>query len=316
MSRVLTCGEALVLLQPVERGRLISVHQFQTRVAGAELNFSIGLARLGIPVGFLGAVGADPFGDLVVRTLAGEGVDTTGVERLPHPTGIFFKEWFGIGPDPNVYYYRHQSAGSLWDPNVEASEALLEEANWFHTSGITFMIGPKSRHSAEALVMACHARGISVSLDLNLRRKLGAPEAWRAVLEPLLSACDVIFASQEELRAVLGTDDPRILVDRGLISEHQALVVKTGQDGAWAFVSDKRFSAPSFPVDTIVDRVGAGDGFAAGVIAARLKGWPWERALSLGNLIGAFAIAHPGDYEGYPTWAEAEWVLEQRWVER
>ncbi|MCL8206646.1 MAG: sugar kinase [Actinomycetia bacterium] len=315
MTRVLSVGEALVLLQPAERGRIETVRRFEARVAGAESNVAIGLARLGIPVAFAGAVGGDPFGTFIRHTLAGEGVDISRIEVRPEPTGIFFKEWFGLGEDPNVYYYRHQSAGSAWSPAVPP-EALLEGIGWLHTSGITLMVGERTRHTTEALIQAARARGLVISLDINLRRKLAPPDAWRAVLAPLVQVCDVLLASRDELEAVFGSADPDRLRAAGWLAPGRALVVKEGERGAWMTVDGERTAAPAFSVRRVVDLVGAGDGFAAGLIAARLKGWDWPRALGLANLVGAFAVAHPGDWEGYPTWDECERVLAANWVDR
>lgn len=315
MAQVLSVGEALVLLQPPERGRIGTVRRFEARVAGAESNVAIGLARLGIPVAFAGAVGRDPFGDFIRHTLAGEGVDIGRVQVRPEPTGIFFKEWFGLGEDPNVYYYRHQSAGSAWSPDATAA-ALLEGIGWLHTSGITLMVGERTRRTTEALIRTARERNLTVSLDINLRRKLAPPEAWRAVLGPLVEACDVLLASRDELEAVFGSAEPAELRAAGWLAPQRALVVKEGEQGAWAAVDGQRVAAPAFAVRRVVDLVGAGDGFAAGLIAARLKGWSWDRALVLANLVGAFAVAHPGDYEGYPTWDEVERVLAANWVDR
>lgn len=97
MIEAVTGGEPLVLLQPTERGPLDEVPDLVIRVAGAEVNVAIGLSRLDIGTGFLGAVGDDPLGRRVRKTLAGEQVDCSGLHRLSAPTGVFFKEWYGLG---------------------------------------------------------------------------------------------------------------------------------------------------------------------------------------------------------------------------
>ncbi len=158
MIEAVTGGEPLVLLQPTERGPLDEVRDLVIRVAGAEVNVAIGLSRLDIGTGFLGAVGDDPLGRRVRKTLAGEQVDCSGLHRLSAPTGVFFKEWYGLGLDPNVYYYRHDSAGSRWayDP---AAWPLPDSARWLHTSGITPMVGHSPRDSAVTLARTLAARG-------------------------------------------------------------------------------------------------------------------------------------------------------------
>ncbi len=305
MIRAVTCGEALVLMQPRERGPLDAVRDYTLRVAGAELNVAIGLARLGIPTAFLGATGDDPFGRLIGKTLAGEGVDVSGLLRLDAPTGLFFKEWYGIGDDPSVYYYRHGSAGSRWTYQP-TPESHLDQVEWVHTSGITLMVGHESRESALRVVKNLARQNALASFDINLRRKLGAPEKWRIAVEPWLPLWSVVFATEDEIAQVWGLHEADALFTTGLLSSRQTLIVKRGGRGAWAIVNGERIDVPGVAVSTLADPVGAGDGFAAGVIAARLKGLSWSQALAIGNLVGAFAVAHPGDYEGYPTWAIVE----------
>jgi len=303
MPEAVTCGEALVLMQPRERGPLDAVREFTLKVAGAELNVAVGLARLGVQTAFYGAVGDDPFGRLIAKTLAGESVATHGLSRLPQPTGLFFKEWYGLGWDPTVYYYRRDSAGAHWRYRGEADWAGVR---WAHTSGITFMIGEEARRSAQHLLEEGAAAGATVSLDVNLRFKLGSADAWREALNGVLPICQVVLATAEEAAQVWGVSDPEELFRRRVLSPEQILVVKRGPAGSEAVVGGQRVAVPAQPVEVVADPVGAGDGFAAGLIAARLRDQDWSSALQLGNLVGAFAVAHPGDYEGYPTWSLVE----------
>jgi 2-dehydro-3-deoxygluconokinase len=303
MVEAVTCGEALALMQPRDRGPLDTVRDFQLRVAGAELNVAVGLARLGIRTAFYGAVGDDPFGRLIAKTLAGESVATEGLVRLPQPTGLFFKEWHGLDWEPAVYYYRRNSAGSHWQYTGGIG---WEGVRWVHTSGITLMIGEAAQASAVRLLQEGAAAGAAVSLDVNLRFKLGPPPAWREALARVLPLCRVVLATADEAAHVWGAAAPEELYDRGILSPEQVLVVKRGPAGSEAFAAGLHWTAPARPAAVTVDPVGAGDGFAAGLIAARLRGRDWPAALRLGNVVGAFAVAHPGDYEGYPTWEMAE----------
>lgn len=300
----MTAGEPLVVMEPETRGHLSEVGRFVMRVAGAELNVAIGAARLGIKTAFMGAVGQDPMGMRIREVLQAARVNTDGLQERSEPTGLFFKEWYGLQPEPQVYYYRRESAGSHW----ACPEPGLPGAQWLHTSGITWMIGPEARLSIEALWRSAAGTVTTRSLDVNLRRKLGPVAAWRDVLGPALSEADVVMATREELDAVAPGFQPR---------PGQTLVVKRGADGADLIQSSGQTHLPAWPLKVpVVDVVGAGDGFAAGVIAGRIKGWTWERSIGLGTLVGAFAVAHPGDYSGYPTWTEAMRVMDQSWVDR
>lgn len=316
MADVLTVGEALVAIAPEQRGRLGEASRLRLYVAGAESNVAIGLARLGIAACFVGAVGQDPFGDAIRSRLAGEGVEVDGIAVRPEPTGIFFKEWYGLTQDPRVYYYRSQSAGRLWSV-TEADRKKLMKVKWLHSSGITAMLGDAPRTGLRTLVEDGRRLGITISLDINLRLKLAAIDRWRAVVTPLLAEANLVFATEQELAQLYGDLPIEEYFERGWLNAGAYLVMKLGSRGAAVFDRDGVTArAKSFMVTHPVDSVGAGDGFAAGVIAARLKGLSWDEALRLGNLVGALAVNHPGDFDGYPKWAEAQALLSQNWVDR
>ncbi len=316
MTEVLTCGEALVAGSPQRRGRLGEATPLGLHVAGAESNVAIGLARLGIAVRFAGAVGADPFGDMIQTRLAGEGVNVEGLQRRSDPTGIFFKEWYGLIPEPRVYYYRTQSAGSQWTA-TESDCQQVAQSKWFHTTGITAMLGPGPHEGITTLMAEANHHSVSVSMDVNLRLKLQALEQWCRILKPILSQVTVIFATAEELAHLYGEEPIADYFDRGLFHPAAHIVLKYGQQGSKVFdASGEVAAAAGFKVASPIDPVGAGDGFAAGVIAGRLKGLSWAEALRLGSLVGALAVNHPGDFEGYPRWDEAQALLTQSWVDR
>ena len=316
MAEVLTCGEALVAAAPQRRGRLGEATQLGLHVAGAESNVAIGLARLGIAVRYAGAVGTDPFGDMIQERLAGEGVNVEGLQRRSEPTGIFFKEWYGLIPEPRVYYYRAQSAGSQWTA-TESDRQQVRQSKWLHTTGITAMVGPGPYDGIKSLIAEANRYGVCVSMDVNLRLKLQTIDQWRRILKPLLSQVTVIFATAEELAYLYGEEPIAEYFHRGLFHPAANIVLKYGQQGSKVFdASGEVAAAAGFKVASPIDPVGAGDGFAAGVIAGRLKGLSWAEALRLGNLVGALAVNHPGDFEGYPRWEEAQSLLAQIWVDR
>ena len=316
MAEVLTCGEALVAAAPESRGRLGDSTRLGLYVAGAESNVAIGLARLGIAVRYAGAVGNDPFGDMIRERLAGEGINVEGLQSRPEPTGIFFKEWYGLVPEPRVYYYRTHSAGSQWTV-MEADRQHVAQSKWLHTTGITAMVGLGPHDGIQTLIGEALRHGVTVSMDVNLRLKLGDIDQWRQVLTPLLTQATVIFATAEELTRLYGSRPIGTYYADGLFRPTAYVVLKYGEEGSKVFdASGEIAAAAGFAVASPVDPVGAGDGFAAGMIAGRLKGLPWAEALRLGNLVGALAVNHPGDFEGYPRWTEAQALLDQMWVDR
>ncbi|PSR22351.1 MAG: sugar kinase [Sulfobacillus acidophilus] len=314
MKSILTCGEAMGIISADRVGRVMPGSPMTMSVAGSEFNVAIALARLGVPSQFAGAVGEDVVGSMIGHTLRGEGVDIRHLQTLPKPTGLMIKERYGLQAEPRVYYYRQDTAMHQWIPGPE----LVASADWVHISGITLMINASLGQRVTAWLKAWVDRHPSaLSIDLNVRRRLGSLQQWRQVLARALDLAAVIFASRQDLRDLWGTDVVSELVEVGAFRADQVVIVADGAHGACAAQNAEILArVAALEVARIEDVVGAGDGFAAGVLAGRWREWDWERALRLGAVVGAFAVAHPGDWEGYPLWSEARAVLEGDWVDR
>lgn len=320
--RVLTFGEPLVVCVPERAGKLYHVRRFHTDCAGAELNTAVGLARLGVPVSYLAKVGDDPFGEQIRRALREEGVEdrlVTASHRFP--TGIYFKQWSGLDGRTEVFYYRNQSAMAQEGFSTDLAEEALHagEIAWVHGTGITWMIGEAARRASDALVAAAIRAGATVSFDINVRLKLAPEDAWRALLEHMAPKATWLFLGDSEAEMLLGTARAQEVwaAIQGLGFRGEGVIVKRGADGAEWLSEGGALQVPAWPVSNVVDTVGAGDGFNAGFIAGRMKGWNTEDALKLAALVGACAVTAEGDSQGYPTWREAMSYLEgQGGVER
>lgn len=308
---VMTLGECLVSFVAAEPGPLATSTTFRTYPAGAEANVAVGLARLGRRVAFIGRVGDDGLGTRVTRALRGEGVDVTGLTVDPAgATGVMIRERRGLGP-AEVFYARTGSAGSHLAPeDVLAADARgdLAGARWLHLTGITPALSSSCRAAVGAALESGRAAGLTVSLDLNLRRRLWTQAEAATVLAELAARVDVVIADLDEARVVTGASADATVDDvaRLLLALGPSLaVLKLGPAGALAI---ERNGAPvevaGLAVPVVVDPVGAGDAFCAGFIAARLDGQPLETALAWGNAGGAAAVAAEGDQTGLPTRAE------------
>jgi 2-dehydro-3-deoxygluconokinase len=306
-GHILTLGESMALLHPVDSGRLHDASRMVAGVAGADSNFAIAMARLGWPAIWLSAVSQDPLGDLVVETVGAAGVDVSRVRRDPdHGTGVFFR--FREAGASRVLYYRSGSAASHFDPDwLEPS--LFERAAALHINGVTCALSDSCAASVIRAVALANQYGVSISLDANLRLQLWNIERARATLIPLFSRVDIVLGTEEELLALSG----RTQLDDALtdIAAHGPTVVvaKRGPLGAVALAGGKRMEHRGFVAPVVVDEVGAGDGFAAGFVSALFCGAPVEDALRDGNLIGAAAVTVADDVSAYPTQAQLEaWV--------
>ncbi len=305
MPDVVTFGETMALFTPRETGPLRYVADYRLKMGGTESNVAIALARLGIQVGWFSRLGDDELGRFIVHNVRGEGVDTSRVMvDQTAPTALYLKEISAVG-DTTVYYYRKGSAASQMRPE-DLDVAYIADARWLHVTGITPALSESCHQTVARAIELARAAGREVSFDPNLRLKLWTAEQARATLTPLIQRSTVMLGGMEELSLILGVDTPDAAADWALAQGCTTAVVKLGADGALVATNSERRTIPPFTIPRVVDTVGAGDGFDAGFIAGRLLGRdPWQAA-ELGNVVGAHALMVEGDFEGYPTMAEAE----------
>ncbi len=318
MTRVVTLGECLVAFVATTPGPLAEATTFERFVAGAEANVAVGLARLGHSVAFIGRVGADGFGEAITRRLRGEGVDIADLATDPDATtGLMFRERRVVGP-AHVVYARRDSAGSRLTA-AEVNSAMTRRAQdgtrWLHLTGITPALSADAHAATERAIESASAAGMTISLDINLRRRLWSDEAAAPVLRSLATNVDVVFGSPDELAVLtyLTADhDPIELARTALELGPSVAVVKLGAAGAVAVGRDapaEPVVRPALPLPVVVDPVGAGDAFCAGFIAARLDGADLATALEMGNACGAAAASAIGDQTGLPNRAELAAIL-------
>ena len=279
---VLCIGETMALFVPAEPGPPDEVKRWLRTIGGAESNVACNLPALGVTSGWVSAVGDDPFGRAMLREIAAAGVDVSACSVDPtRPTGLYIKE-SGAGGSP-VRYYRTGSAASAMGPE------LLERLDFdcvrvLHLSGIT----PALSDSCFALVRALleMPRGdLLISFDVNLRPALWAGRDPR-VLAELAGRADIVLTGDDEARHVWGTGDPAEL--RALLPGPRTLVGKHGERVA-TLVEGEPLFAPALRVD-VVEPVGAGDAFAAGFLAATLRGAGPRERLRQGHLQAAVTL--------------------------
>jgi 2-dehydro-3-deoxygluconokinase len=289
---VLCVGEPLIALAPEPGDLLSDTERVLVSEGGAELNVAVHLARLGLRVRFAGRVGDDPLGRRVHAVLRREGVDASGLTFDPtRPTGVYFKQYASAAT--SFHYYRDGSAASALGDLPDAASAGVRHV---HLTGILPALSHSCRRLTERLMS--ERRHATRSFDVNYRAPLWNPEAAAPVLRDLADQADIAFVGLDEARALWGTETPDNV--RRLLPNVAELVVKDGERPALALLNGgARVSEP--PVARkVVDPVGAGDGFAAGYLAARLTGMDVRSALRLGHTIAAGVLGAHGDH-GDPT---------------
>ncbi|MEV7912223.1 sugar kinase [Streptomyces griseus] len=311
---VVCLGESMVTFLPSQPGRLADVPSFGRGIGGAESNVACALAAAGHRAAWVGRVGADGFGEHLVETIAGYGVDTSAVRRDPvRPTGIYFRTATDRGTDTHeVAYYRAGSAASAMSPaNVPYEE--LFAGRILHLSGITAALSADCLELLRELTAARPGRPL-VSFDVNHR-----PHLWRggdaSVLLELARRADLVFVGEDEAEEAWGIVGAEAI--RAAVPEPSVLVVKRGSAGATVFASGLRpgprssnaggaedadtvTHVPALRVD-VVAAVGAGDAFAAGFLSATLRGLTVRDRVRHGHLMAAAVLTVPGDLTEPPA---------------
>jgi 2-dehydro-3-deoxygluconokinase len=306
MNEVITFGEAMVRLSPPNFKRLEQTATLDLQVGGAELNTAVALARLGHKSAWVSRLTDNPLGRLIANRAREAGVDTRHVQFTKDDrVGLYFLE-FGAAPRASsVLYDRKDAAIAHVKPGTIKWNEVFSGAKCFHVTGITPALSPSAAETTREALQAARSAGVRISIDLNYRNKLWSPAEAGRWMREFMQTCDVLITTEEDVAKVFGiTAEDDAAVARRLTQEFPVKVVAiTLRDNplvwrntwtAIAYRGGDLFKTRSYEVE-IVDRLGAGDSFAAGLIHGLLdddlqKGLDWGVALS--------AIKHsiPGDF--------------------
>lgn len=312
MLDVITMGETMVAMTAENAGSIKYADRFSKHIAGAESNFAIGITRLGFNAGWISKVGNDPLGDFVEFSVRGEGVDVSELKRdSERPTGLMIKEILSKDR-ARVYYYRQNSAASAITAS-EINKEYLKQAKYIHLTGITPALSDKAREAFLKVMEIAAEQKIKISFDPNIRQKLWSDEEkMKKVLLEIIKKTDIILPGIEEAELLLGIKSPEKAAEKFHQLMGGTVVLKLGEEGALYYDGNKMERVDAYPVEEVVDPIGAGDAFAAGLIAGLLKEMSLRKAVELANLVGAYCVRVKGDIEGLPSWQEVEIILGEK----
>jgi 2-dehydro-3-deoxygluconokinase len=303
---VATFGEAMILMLAEPGFPLEHASTFRRQVVGAESNLAIGLVRLGHRARWIGRVGDDAFGSVVVRQLRGEGVDVRASIETAAPTGVILRDAHGERP-VQVIYHRRQAAGSHLR-TIDLVPHAVEGVRILHVTGITPALSDGAAEATYAAVEAVRSRGGTISFDPNLRQALHAGRDLQALFGPLVDAADLVLAGIDEALAISGRSGAEgatgWFLDRGA----EIVVLKAGRQGAWATDGGRTWRQAALEV-SCVDPVGAGDAFDAGFLSGWLDALAPDACLLRGAAVAAAAVQVPGDTDGLPGREQLERML-------
>lgn len=300
---VVTFGEAMAMFIADEPGPLHEVNQYTRALAGAETNVAIGIARLGLKSGWASKVGDDAFGKFITQKMQQEQVNIDQVLSDGNfSTGFQIKSKVFSG-DPEVSYFRKGSAASHMGAD-DLNEGYFLSARHLHMTGIPLAISQDTRAFAvKALKLFKEkGQGRTISFDPNLRPKLWtSKEEMIAVTNQVAQEAHYVLPGIGEGEILTGYNNPRDIalfyLDKGV----KLVIIKLGEKGAFYKTANDEGFVQGFEVPQVIDTVGAGDGFAVGVISGLLENLPIREAVVRGNAIGSLAVQSQGDHDGYPT---------------
>ena len=287
-----------VLVGPVQEpqwGRTLWVESIVDTFGGNGANTSYVLARLGIPVRLLGAVGDDRAGDEVIAILSEAGVDMQHIVRLRLPTPATVALVHPNGA--RAFLHRPGASREAFQDPVELSENQTTGCTWFHLANVFGL--PALRAQAAALLKQAHEAGLAISIDTGWDSR----GEWMTTLAPCLPYVDMVFVNEDEARELTGTADP--VESASIMMQHgaRAVVVKLGAAGCAFFSANDHFRSPAFLVQA-VDTTGAGDCFAGGFLAALQRGFDCREAARFANAVGALSVRKMGSTTGILSFDE------------
>lgn len=298
------------LFTATEVGSLKEATSFHKSIAGAEINVGIGLSRLGHEVQYVSKLGRDPIGEFIFEGLEKEALGTDFITfDEQHTTGVMLKNKVEEG-DPNTAYYRNFSAFSTLSLE-EVKQIDFTHVRLLHVTGIPPAISESVREVTFYLMKKAKEAGTFITFDPNVR-----PALWQSqtdmieVLNELASYATVVLPGVAEGEALVGSANTEEIAVFYINQGSEAVIIKDGAKGA--FVAEKgkdSIQVPGFKVDKVVDTVGAGDGFAVGILSGYLEGLSWQEAAKRANAIGSLQVQHSGDNEGLPTKEELDRYL-------
>jgi 2-dehydro-3-deoxygluconokinase len=293
---LVTLGETMGLVVQSQAGSLRNGEAMSFGMGGSESNVAIGVRRLGMPATWIGRVGDDPPGHLILRELRAERVRAITVTD-PAPTGLMMR-WRPSGAHGRVTYYRRESAGAHLQV-ADIPEAVVREADVLHVTGITLALGPGPAETVSHAVAVARAAGVTVTLDLNYRLALWSQEEAEPALAAVVRQADVVFAGETEAEIVTHTADPLHAARALEAMGPEQVLIKRGAHGCLARINGATLEQPA-PAVSVVDTVGAGDAFVAGYLAELMTGAEPAARVRTAVAAGAFAVTVSGDWEGMP----------------
>lgn len=306
MCEVITIGEPMTLFASSDIMSLEESSNFIKFISGAEVNVAIGLSRLKHKVSYITQLKNDALGKYMHNCLQKENIDTSYIKFVDeYFNGVQIKERVEKG-DPRVINIRKNSASSHIDKNI-IKDIDFKNVKWIHITGIPLGISKKFRETILEFVKKAKELGIKVCFDPNLRVHL-----WESnnemieVINDFAKFADVIMPGISEGFILTGMKEPERIANFYTNLGVKKVIIKLGEKGSYVKDGNEQYLVEGYKVKKVIDTVGAGDGFAVGILSGLLEGLPIKECVLRGNAIGAIQVMSLGDNDGLPTREELD----------
>lgn len=321
MSKIVTMGEIMLRLSTPNNEKFIQADEFDVNYGGGEANVAVSLANYGHDAELVTAIPKNPIGDCAVAALRKYNVGTKNIARVGERLGIYFLETGSAMRASTVVYDRANSSIATAKVSDFDFDKVFEGADWFHFTGITPAVSDSAAELTEAALKAAKAHGVTVSVDLNFRKKLWSSEKAQKVMTNLMQYVDVCIGNEEDAEKVLGFKPGNTDVTagelelQGYVDIFNQMIDKFGfkyvvsslreshsaSDNDWSAcimdgASREFYHSRKYHIAPIVDRVGGGDSFAAGVICGMADGKDFKSSLEFAVAASALKHTIPGDF--------------------
>lgn len=310
MRDLVTLGEAMIVFIAENKGEFSEIEKFSKGIAGAELNVSIGLSRLGHKVSYITRLGDDVFGSHIKESIDKEEIGAEDIYVDENcSTGFYFKTKVPNGDVQVDYFRKNTAATNMCRRNIE--DANFGGARILHITGITAALSNNTLDAIYAAIEKARKNNMFISFDPNIRTQLWeSKEKMITVLNDLASKCDLVLPGIREGRILTGKETKEDIAKFYLDAGAKIVVVKDGASGCYLRTAAEENVIPGFKVSRVVDTIGAGDGFATGVLSGLLDGQSYEEALTRGNAIGALMVTSKEDNAILPTKEELQMFID------
>ena len=315
MSKVLLIGEAMELLLAQEEGRLSDVRNFYATVTGAELNVAVGISRLGLTARYMTRLGADPRAERIRAFMKANDIDDDLVITDPeHQTGCMMKSKAAPG-EHEIYYFRQKTAASFISED-DINSLDLSDIRAVHITGIFPTISETAEKACRRLIQRANDEHITVVFDPDLRGILWTTDKHALeLINEFAAKADVFLPNLNEAEKLCGLTEPNDIAEHYLSMGAKKVVITMGKNGAFYKSRVESGIVPTFRADEVVNTLGAGDAFAAGLISGICDELPLGEAVVRANAVGCIQIQNNSDNSGLPTMQQLrEYMLDHRFV--